>query len=61
PRFINIQLSKLDAVVLQQGDLAKVSFFQDYRSNSFKQVSKKTLIMQYENKVWRIIYEQSGS
>lgn len=58
PGKISLQLSQ-PSVSFLDDDLAMVKFVQDYRSDSYQDTVRKTLLMERENGNWRIVREQS--
>ena len=59
PDSIAVALS--DFTISVDGNRAVVKFEQDYRSDDFKVVDRKTLVMVHEGKSWKILEEISGT
>ncbi len=59
PRWIQIELGSFSTEV--EGDSARVTFDQAYRSNSYRDVVRKTLVMVREPDGWRILEEFTAS
>lgn len=59
PESITVALSDLSVSI--DGNRAVVKFEQDYRSDDFKVVDRKTLVMVREGQNWKIVEEISGS
>ncbi len=60
PRFIQVAISGLEAELLGP-DRARVSFDQDYRSDSFQDAMRKTLELVREDGEWKILEERAAS
>lgn len=58
PSRITLQLSQ-PAISFLDSDLAMVKFVQDYRSDTYQDTVRKTLLMEREAGAWRIVREQS--
>jgi murein L,D-transpeptidase YafK len=58
PRWIKIALSDFN-VLKNTGKQAVVSFKQAYRSNSYRDVSNKQMVLIYTDNGWRIYREKS--
>lgn len=58
PEPISLQLNNVD-IKLLGADYASVKFEQKYRSASYSDTVRKTLLMERENGHWRIVREQS--
>ncbi|MDD9893112.1 MAG: tetratricopeptide repeat protein [Gammaproteobacteria bacterium] len=58
PSQISLQLSQ-PSVTFLDSDLAMVKFVQAYRSNTYQDTVRKTLLMEREGSDWRIVREQS--
>lgn len=60
PRFIRVQVEK-PTISFVDDKTVRLSFLQDYHSDSIKDKIRKTLIMRKVNGNWRILRETSGS
>jgi len=58
PRWIKIALSDFE-IEKNTGKQAIVNFKQSYQSNSFRDISKKQMVLLYTNDGWRIFREKS--
>ncbi len=58
PRWIKVAISDFE-VQKNTGKQAIVNFKQSYRSNSFRDTSKKQMVLLYTNDGWRIFREKS--
>ncbi len=56
PEFIKVELDRIK--IKLQGDTAKVSFTQRYNSNTHKDKSKKTLVLEKQGDAWKIVEER---
>ncbi len=60
PRFIKITIESPEVLFLDSNH-ARLSFYQDYHSDKFRDKIRKTLLLQKINTQWRIIEEIVGS
>ncbi len=58
PRFINIEIDETK-VVFYGDEHAQVSFYQKYRSDSYSDLVKKTILMEFIDGRWLITEEKS--
>jgi tetratricopeptide (TPR) repeat protein len=55
PRFIKIELSDIQVAI--EGQTARVSFVQRYKSNTYKDREKKSMTLEKQGETWKIVEE----
>ena len=59
PRYIQVEIEE-PRVTMMGEEHAQVNFFQNYRSDTYSDRIKKTLLMKLENKQWLIVEEKAN-
>lgn len=55
PRYISVELSDIEVAI--EGQTARVSFLQRYKSNTFRDRQKKSMTLEKQGDAWKIVEE----